>query len=169
MFIAKRNVQQMPGMAMEDPNNLLIQSPDGTFTEAGLRAGIASLHRGRGAALVDFNDDGRLDLAVVNRVAPLEIWRNDSDPIGAWIRVSVKQPAPNTQAIGAWIEVKDSRGIQRREITIGGGHAGGVAGPEHFGLGLTQEVQLRVIWPDGTASDWQAVTPNQNVEIRRIP
>ena len=58
IFIAKGNVDQMPGNAMEDPNSLLLQRPDGTFSEASVEAGIASPHRGRGAALVDLNRDG---------------------------------------------------------------------------------------------------------------
>jgi hypothetical protein len=41
-----------------------------------------------------------------------------------------------------------------REVTLGGGHAGGAAVPEHFGLGGAEAVRLRVIWPDGERSDW---------------
>ncbi|MFL4468806.1 hypothetical protein ACERZ8_02540 [Tateyamaria armeniaca] len=48
VFIAKGNVQQMPGNAMEDPNNLLMAQEDRTFAEAGDVAGVASMHRGRG-------------------------------------------------------------------------------------------------------------------------
>ena len=50
LFIAKGNVDQMPGMAMNDPNNLLMQSMDGTFNEAAAPAGIATMARSRGAA-----------------------------------------------------------------------------------------------------------------------
>ena len=38
-----------------------------------------------------------------------------------------------------------------------GGHAGGVSAPEHFGLGDVDEVQARVIWPEGAVSDWVAL------------
>ncbi|CAN0603990.1 unnamed protein product, partial [Ectocarpus sp. 12 AP-2014] len=63
LFVAKGNVEQMPGSAMDDPNNLLLGQADGLhFTEAGLEAGIASLHRSRGAVLMDLNLDGREDL-----------------------------------------------------------------------------------------------------------
>jgi hypothetical protein len=58
IFIAKGNVEQMPGLAMKDPNNLLIQGPAGRFVERGGVAGLASLHRGRGATLTDLNGDG---------------------------------------------------------------------------------------------------------------
>ncbi|MGY9052041.1 MAG: FG-GAP repeat domain-containing protein, partial [Rhodobacterales bacterium] len=67
LFISKGNVDQMPSNAIKDPNNLLMQGPDGTFVEAGLAAGIASMERGRGAAIADFDLDGRLDILVLNR------------------------------------------------------------------------------------------------------
>lgn len=49
LFIAKGNVDQMPGMAMDDPNNLLMQAPDGTFVEVAADAGVAAVERSRGA------------------------------------------------------------------------------------------------------------------------
>jgi hypothetical protein len=167
VFIAKGNVQQMPGMAMEDPNNLLLQQEDATFVEAGLDAGIASLHRARGAALADFNADGLLDLAVVNRVAPLEIFRNTTTDAGQWLSIEPRQQGANTRAIGGWIELMDDYGLQLREITSGGGHAGGILGPQHFGLDQAETVSFRVIWPDGVHSEWATATPNQRLQVIR--
>ncbi|MEP3054507.1 CRTAC1 family protein [Ascidiaceihabitans sp.] len=167
VFIAKGNVQQMPGMAMEDPNNLLIQDEKGQFSEAGLTAGIASLHRARGASLTDLDGDGLLDLIVVNRMATLEVYRNTSAQTGYWLSVEARQPNVNTRAIGGWIEVMDDMGLQMRELVIGGGHAGGSAGPEHFGLGDAEGIMMRVIWPDTTATQWMAVQTNQRVRVMR--
>ena len=45
----------------------------------------------------------------------------------------------------------------RREITVGGGHAGGQLGWRHFGLGQAPKAELRVVWPDGSTDDWQTV------------
>ncbi len=166
-FIAKGNVQQMPGNAMEDPNNLLIGQEDGSFVERGDVAGVASIHRSRGAALVDLNADGLLDLAVVNRRGPLEVWQNTTPETGNWLSVAVQQNGPNTQAVGAWIEVDDGIAIQSREITVGGGHAGGVAGPQHFGLGAAERVRLRIKWPHGDWSAWQDASINRTLNITR--
>lgn len=166
-FIAKGNVQQMPGNAMEDPNNLLIGLQNGSFQERGDVAGLASMHRSRGAALVDFNGDGLLDLAVVNRRAPLEIWQNATEVAGNWIAVAVTQDDANTQAAGAWIEVDDGTTVQAREITVGGGHAGGVSGPQHFGLGDVDTVRLRVRWPHGAWTAWQNAGVGAVVTLRR--
>ncbi len=166
-FIAKGNVQAMPDSAHDDPNNLLMQDPEGRFIEAGGAAGLASLHRGRGATLTDLNGDGRLDVAVVNRRAPLEVWQNVTGGTGNWLAVAPAQPGPNVNAVGAWIELKTGGRRQVREITVGGGHASGAALPEHFGLGLAASARLRVIWPDGTASGWQEIPANRQVVLRR--
>lgn len=170
VFIAKGNVEQMPGSAMEDPNNLLIQHSDGTFAEAGGTAGLASLHRGRGAVMADLNADGLLDIAVVNRRAPLEVWQNVTQDTGAWLAVSIHQPAPNRNGVGGWIEVStdpEAGPWMTREITRGGGHAGGSAGPEHFGLGRAETAFVRVTWPDGQQSAPIEVSPNQVITLER--
>jgi len=172
VFIAKGNVDQMMGSAMKDPNNLLMQSPDGRFHEAGLGAGIASMARGRGAVLADFNRDGRLDLAVVNRRAPLEIYQNVTAKTGNWLSLRLHQGAPNVNAVGAWIEVATGARVQSREITIGGGHASGRRTAEHFGLGAAKTARVRVIWPrsnksGGGKSRWITIDANQSLEIRR--
>lgn len=160
VFIAKGNVQQMPGAAMDDPNNLLMQKDDGTFVEQGDVAGIATLARSRGAALVDLNHDGLLDLAVVNRRAPMEVYRNVSQGAGNWIALTLLGSGANADAVGAFIEVKLGERVYLREVTVGGGHAGGVSGPQHFGLGDADRVEVRITWPDGQQGDWIEVPVN---------
>ncbi|MCX8507769.1 MAG: CRTAC1 family protein, partial [Rhodobacteraceae bacterium] len=160
LFVAKGNVSAMPDFAQKDPNNLLLQKPDGTFMEVGDKAGVASMENARGAVLADFNMDGRLDLLVVNRNSPAQIWRNVTDATGNWLGLALHQPGTNPDGVGAWIEVKLGARILRREITVGGGHAGGQAGWWHFGLGTLSGAEVRVIWPDGRAEGWQKLAPN---------
>lgn len=167
LFIAKGNVDQMPGLAMQDPNNLLIQQADGTFAEFGDSAGIASLVRGRGASLADLNRDGLLDLVVVNRRAEAELYQNVTTTAGGAVSVAVSQAGPNPDAVGAWVELRMGATVQRQEITVGGGHVSGRAGPLHFGMGTAQQAKLRVIWPDGTASDWSIVEAGSEVDIAK--
>ena len=167
LFVTKGNVSDMPDFAKKDPNNLLLQKPDGTFEEAGEAAGVASLQTGRGAALADFNLDGQVDLVVVNRNSRTQIWRNASAGLGNWVGLELKQPAPNVDAVGAWVEVRCGEHITRREVTIGGGHAGGQLGWIHFGLGAEPKAEVRVLWPDGTQRDWQRVEAGGFYELVR--
>ncbi|MDP2062146.1 MAG: CRTAC1 family protein [Phaeovulum sp.] len=160
LFIAKGNVDQMPSNAIHDPNNLLMQGPDGIFREQGDAAGVATSERSRGGALADLNADGLLDLVVVNRRAALEIWRNTSTNTGNWAEIEPVMAGTNRRAVGAWVELRADGKVQAAEITVGGGHAGGQALPVHFGLGAAAKAEARVIWPDGTLGDWHAITMN---------
>ena len=155
LFVVKGNVAEMPDFAAEDPNNLLLQKPDGTFLEAGDTAGVASTAIGRGGALADFNLDGRLDMLVVNRWTSAQVWRSAEALPGRWLQLELRQPGANRDAIGAWIEVRTGDRVQRRELTVGGGHASGQAGWRHFGLGEATSAEMRVLWPDGEAGAWQ--------------
>lgn len=167
LFIAKGNVDQMQSNAMKDPNNLLMQNQDGTFRETALAAGVATTERSRGAALVDLNLDGRLDLVVVNRRARMEVHQNVTEATGHWLALEPRQDGPNGFAIGGWVELRAGKLRLTRELTVGGGHAGGKAGPLHFGLGPATEAEVRVLWPDGTASDWTTLAANQRARLWR--
>ncbi len=168
IFVAKGNVWEMPDFAMRDPNNLLLQKADGTFEEAGDRAGVASMKTSRGGAVVDFNLDGLLDLVVVNRNDGAQVWRNEGAGIGRWLQVRLNQPGPNRDAIGAWVEVRcGGAPVMRREITVGGGHAGGQLGWIHVGLGDDEAAELRIVWPDGEAGDWQSVAGDAFYVVER--
>ena len=174
LFVAKGNVHTMQDFAQRDPNNLLLQGADGKFIEAAVTSGVASMEKSRGAALVDFNLDGLLDLVVVNRDSLTQIWRNTGSgtatkprPMGNWVALSLVQPGANRHAVGAWIEVRDAARVQRKEITIGGGHAGGVFSWHHFGVGVAERLTLRVQWPDGEWGPWIRLFANQFARISR--
>lgn len=163
LFVSKGNVTEQPDYAMQDPSNLLLGQPTGPFVEAADQAGIVRFDRARGAALVDLNIDGRLDLVVSAYGAPVRLWRNagpasaDDAAAAHWLALRIRQPAPNVDAIGAIVEVRSGSTTWRRELTIGGGHAGGELGWVHFGLGRATEVEVRVTWPDGEVGPWRSV------------
>jgi hypothetical protein len=169
LYISKGNVDTMVGYAAADPNNLLLGSPDGTYTEAAASAGLINMGRTRGAALADFNLDGLLDIVEVNRRENVTLWRNvgDASEMGNWLSVRLEQPGFNRDAIGSWIEVEAGGRTVTRELTVGGGHAGGQLGWVHFGLGNAREARLRVAWPDGTAGPWLSVDANQFAIVSR--
>ncbi|MGQ0567417.1 MAG: CRTAC1 family protein [Gemmobacter sp.] len=164
LYVVKGNVAKMPDFAAADPNNLLLQRGDGTFIEASVQAGVASTRTGRGGALADFNLDGRLDMVAVNRWDGVELWQNDG-PAGASFALMLAQPGANRDAIGAWVEVRTGDAVQRREITVGGGHAGGQLGWRHFGLDTADRAEVRVIWPDGTEGAWYPVAAGTRIIV----
>jgi hypothetical protein len=160
LFVAKGNVAKMPDFAEKDPNNLLLGNEDGTFVEAGDRAGVASMGIARGAQVVDLNLDGLLDLVVVNRWTAAEIWRQTEAAGGNWVQVRLQQDGPNRDGIGSIIEIRRGDKVERHEIASGGGHVSGSIGWLHFGLGPAEAAEMRVIWPDGQAGDWQSLPAN---------
>jgi hypothetical protein len=174
LLITKGNVDGQIDFARRDPDNLLIGQPDGTFTEGAEGAGIVRYDTSRGAAVVDLDLDGQLDLVILNRTANVQLWHNvgsgdasSTTPMGHWLGVALRQPAPNVDAIGAWLDVKIGDRTITREVTVGGGHASGELGWLHTGLGAAKEAQVRVEWPDGTVGPWSTVTADQFVTITR--
>ena len=170
LFVSKGNVSSEPDYASRDPSDLFIGQPDGTFKESADVAGVLNFARGRGAALADFAMDGRLDLVEANYGQPVRVWRNVGVPGGSaghWLGIRLQQPGGNRDAIGAWIEVQVGKTILRRELQIGGGHAGGQLGWTHFGLGPASDVHVRVQWPDGETGPWLSTKANQFVVLDR--
>jgi len=174
LFVSKGNIDEQPDYASKDPSNLMLGNADGTFTEHAEEAGTVSFAKGRGAALVDFNLDGLLDLVEVNFKSPVLLWRNVGSgdaakpaPMGHWLGLQLAQPGPNRSAIGSWVEVKVGDLTLQRELTIGGGHVGGQLGWTHFGLGPATMADVRVQWPDGELGPWIRVNADQFAAIER--
>jgi len=175
LFVSKGNVEAQLDYAMRDPSDLLLGQADGTFREEAEAAGIVSYDRARGAAVADLNLDGLLDLVVVNREADVNLWRNvgggasaaEPKPMGHWLAVRLQQPAPNVDAIGAWLDVRFGGRTIVREVTVGGGLASGQAGWLHTGLGTSTSADVRVHWPDGTTGPWMTTDADQFVTLDR--
>jgi hypothetical protein len=174
LFVAKGNVEAMPDYAARDPSNLLIGQADGTFVEGAEEAGILNFAKARGATLTDLNLDGLLDLVVVYRREPVGIWRNvgagdaeATEPTGHWLALRLVEADPNRDAIGSWVEIRTGDRVQRREITVGGGHVGGQLGWIHVGLGRAEEAEVRVQWPDGEAGPWLTIGADQFAIVDR--
>ncbi|HEX6140620.1 MAG TPA: CRTAC1 family protein [Candidatus Limnocylindria bacterium] len=174
LFVAKGNVEAQEGYAIRDPSNLLLGRADGTFTEAAPEAGIVSFRSARGAALVDLNLDGLLDLVVVNRRENVGLWRNlgsgsggVAEPMGGWLALRLQQDGINRDAIGALVEVRVGDDVERREVTVGGGHASGELGWLHFGIGDAVRATVSVRWPDGEQGAEMEMTADTFGIVRR--
>jgi hypothetical protein len=87
--------------------------------------------------------------------------------MGNWISIQLEQPGPNRDAIGSWVDVRIGDRTMEREVTIGGGHAGGQLGWIHFGLGGAEGAEVRVRWPDGVIGPWLELHADTFVTIER--
>ena len=114
LFVSKGNVGDQPDYAIKDPSDLFLGQPDGTFGQAAEAAGILDFARGRGAALADLD----LRRAARSRRGQSTARRSGSGGTmgsgggrGAGADGALDrgrrpiQPAPNRDAIGAWLEV----------------------------------------------------------------
>lgn len=174
LLVTKGNVGAQDGYATRDPNDLFLGQPDGTFIQAADRAGLLRYERGRGAALADLNLDGLLDLVVVNYEADAVLWRNVGSgtaeapaAMGHWLLLDIEQPGANRDAIGAKLEIRAGERVEMRELTIGGGHAGGQLGWTHIGLGTATTAEIRVTWPDGEVGPWLKVEADTRSIVER--
>ena len=114
LFVAKGNVEAQPDYAMKDPSNLLIGQADGTFVEGAEAAGHRSTSRGprRGAGRPQPRRPARPRRGQPARERPALAERRVRDggtprrdgPLAR--RSDSQQPAPNRDAIGAWVEVR---------------------------------------------------------------
>ena len=174
LFISKGNVNAIPDYAANDPSDLFLGQPDGTWSDQAEAAGITRSERGRGAALADLNADGRLDLVEVFLHAPLRVWRNvgagtaDAPaPLGHWLAYRLREDGGNVDAIGAVVDIRAGDRTIRQELTVGGGHGSGQLGWQHAGLGPATAARVRVTWPDGQVGPWIDVAADQFLDVGR--
>jgi enediyne biosynthesis protein E4 len=102
------------------------------------------------------------------------LWRNlgagsgqEAVAMGHWLGLAVHQAGPNRDAIGAMVDVRIGGAMQRRELTVGGGHIGGQLGWTHVGLGPAAQAEVRVAWPDGEVGPWLTIAADQFATITR--
>ena len=124
---------------------------DLTFTNMAGPWGLAQPGFSNGAAYVDLDNDGALDLVVNHINAPASIYRNRARALGggAYLQVRLQGRGANTAGIGAKVIVRDGGRTQVVEQMPTRGFESSVDPRLHFGLGAATRVDsLIVIWPD---------------------
>jgi len=133
--------------------------------EAGFGAQPPSRHRG--AAVADFNGDGKLDVVVTAISARAEMWINDSPGNNQWLELVLEGTKSNRDGIGAKIKVSAAGITQYDHMTTASGYASASAGPVHFGLGaakVADEIEIR--WPYGTVQTFKNVAADQVLKVK---
>ena len=129
---------------------------------------LATPRIGRGLAYADIDADGDLDLALTQTGAKATLLRNDQTTGNAWIRISLKAPPPNAQAIGATVTLTAADTQQVRTVMPARSYLSTVEPTLTFGLGAATAVaQATVHWPDGTTETWQNLAINRQHMLAR--
>jgi enediyne biosynthesis protein E4 len=120
------------------------------FKEISAAAGVDNDRDGRGIALGDFDNDGRLDLFQTNADQPALFYRGVSEPIGNWVQFRLTGTKSNRDAIGARIRLTAGGFTQIREIDGGNGYASQSMRRAHFGIGRAAKIDsVEILWPSG--------------------
>ncbi len=134
------------------PLQLLLASPGGYLTDVSSSSGapFQPLHVGRGLAVGDMDNDGRLDAVVVVQNEPLVFLHNRTQPRGGFISFRLEGTQSNRDAVGARITIS-SAGRKRVGYRIGGGSFESGGDPRiHFGLGEASGIDsVEIKWPSG--------------------
>jgi enediyne biosynthesis protein E4 len=120
-----------------------------------------------GAAVADFNGDGKLDVVATALSAPAEIWINDSPGNNHWVELLLEGTKSNRDGIGARIKLTAGTKVQFNHMTTASGYASSSAMPVHFGIGdarLVDEIEIR--WPSGTVQVLKGVAADQVLSVK---
>lgn len=150
--------------------NLYFENEQNQFTEIAAEVGLNDYGIGRGSVTFDMENDGDLDILMVNQKPVSEIpvstitrlYRNDASS-GNWIKIRLKGHQAESHGIGSRIELVTNEKRMVREIDGGGSsHLSQNSTIAHFGLNqITIIDSVLVYWTGGTKQILTAVQANQ--------
>jgi hypothetical protein len=134
------------------------------FDEAG--PAIASPHSSRGCAFGDFDNDGDIDIVIMNMNEPPSLLRNDTLGRNHWLKIQLDAVKSNRSAIGARVTVRYGGHVQVQELMSQSSFLSVNDKRLHFGLGAERLASLDVRWPNGTKQTFSSVPANHLIVIR---
>ena len=143
---------------------------DGSFSDVSESSGITELPTrvGRGATFGDYDNDGDIDIFVVNNHAPPTLLRNDGGNRNNWLHVELMGADGNRNAIGAKIQLKTADRTQIREVYAGESYMSTNSFIVEFGVGdATQVETLQVTWLNGDIQKLHNIPVNQRVRVKQ--
>jgi hypothetical protein len=128
--------------------------------------GISAAHCSRGCAFGDFDNDGDLDILIVNLNEPPSLLRNDLRGGHHWLKLKLVGTQSNRSAIGARVTCIYGGKRQAQEVMAQSSFYSCNDPRLHFGLGSSTSADLEIRWPGGARQEIKAVRADQILTIR---
>jgi hypothetical protein len=146
-------------------NAIFLNLGNGTFEDASEESGLnkAPPKAHRGAAVADFNNDGKMDVVVSALNQAAELWENTTSNGANWLMLKLEGVKSNRDGIGAVVRVDN----QYNQMTSSFGYASSSLQGVHFGLGsktVADEIEIR--WPSGIVQRLSHVKAGQVLAVR---
>jgi hypothetical protein len=159
--------KKFPNIPMKTPRILFRNLGNGQFepltSEAG--PGIEAAHCSRGCAFGDFDNDGDVDILIVNQNEPPSLLRNDVTGKNHWIKVKLTGVKSNRSAIGARVTLRYGDKVQVQEVLSQSSYLSVSDSRLHFGLGETEAVDLEIRWPLGQVEKLAKVPADRLIHV----
>jgi hypothetical protein len=155
---------------LSQPPLMLRNRGNGTFENVTKLLGTAFNRpiMGRGAAFLDFDGDGDLDIAAVTLNGPAYLFRNDGTS-NNWLQVRLAGSKTNRNGIGGGVRVTGASGAQTQIVRSGSSYASQSDLALTFGLGRdTAVTSIEVTWPSGTIQKLGGIAANRLVVIDEL-
>lgn len=157
-----------PAFAARTPRVVFRNLGSGKFEELidAAGSGVAAAHSSRGCAFGDFDNDGDVDVLVVNLNEPPSLLRNDVSGGGHWLKVKLTGVKSNRSAIGARVTASYGGFRQAQEVMSQSSFYSSSDLRLHFGLGDATRADLEIRWPSGAMETIRGAAADQLVMIR---
>src|SRR5215475_12963379 len=173
LFVATGSVypeveRRLPAYPFRTPRLVFRNLGDGRFEELLEEAGsgVSAPHASRGAAFGDFDNDGDMDILIMNMNEPPSLFRNDVSGTKHWLKVLLTGVESNRSAIGAQVVATYGERKQVQAVLAQSSYLSANDRRLHFGLGAETSANLEVRWPNGKLEKIADVAANQLVVIR---
>ncbi len=159
---------KVSGSPYKTPRVLFRNLGGGKFEELLDQAGpaIAELHSSRGVAFGDFDNDGDIDILIMNMNEPPSLLRNDVSGNHHWLKVLLIGSTSNRSAIGAQVIAAYGGRKQAQAVLAQSSYLSANDRRLHYGLGEASSADLEVRWPNGQTEKIEKVAADQLVVIQ---
>jgi enediyne biosynthesis protein E4 len=147
---------------------LFVNNGTGRFSERGVGAGALFQEQdvGRGMTVLDFDSDGRLDVALSRNGGSARLVHNETPTSNHWVSLRLRGQKSNRDGIGAWITLTAGGRRQVAERRSGFSYLSDSDGIVHFGLGASSgPVDVEIRWPSGLKETFRVVQLDRTVTL----